>query len=66
MSENAEDANSESHLQINAVESSEQSTHRNSELLVYIYIYMCVYVCVYVYVCVRVRLCVCVYVCVCL
>ena len=60
MSENAEDANSESQLQINAVESSEQSTHRDSELLVcvYIYIYMCVCVCVRACVCV----CVCVYV----
>ena len=58
MSENAEDANSESQLQINAVESSEQSTHRDSELLVYIYIYIYIYI----YMCV----CVCACVCVCL
>ena len=60
MSENAEDANNESQLQINAVESSEQSTHRDSELLVCMYIYMCVFV----YVCVCV-VCVCMYVCMC-
>ena len=79
MSENAEDTNSESQLQINAGESSQPSTHRDSELLVcdtiyiYIHIYMCVCVyicvcmcvCVYMCVCVCVCLCVCVFVCVC-
>ena len=65
MSENAEDANSESQLQINAVESSEQSTHRDSELWVciYIYVYVCVCACVYVRAYVHVRVCVCVCVC---
>ena len=62
MSENSE----ESQLQINAVESSEQSTYRESELLVCIYIYvcvcMCVHVCVFMCVCVFVCLCVCEYV----
>ena len=66
MSENVEDANSESQLQINAVESSEQITRRDSELLVYIYIYIyvCVCACVYVRACVHVRVCMCVRVCV--
>ena len=63
MSENAENANSESQLQINAVESSEQTTHQDSELLVCIYIY--IYICVCVCVCVCVCMCVCVCVCVC-
>ena len=58
MSENSKDANSESQLQINAVESSEQSTHRESELLV------CVYICGCVCVCVRARVCMCMCVCV--
>ena len=58
MSKNIENANSESQIQINAVESSEQSTHRDNELFVCIHICVCVYVCVYVYVSVRVRVCV--------
>ena len=52
MSENAEDSNSESQLQINAAESSQHCTHRDSELLVCVNI--CVCVCIYVYVCVYV------------
>ena len=63
MSENVEDANSESQLKINAVESSEQRTHRDSELLVCIHIYVCV--CVRVCMCVRACVYVCVRVCVC-
>ena len=51
MSENAENANIESQLQINAVESSDQSAHRESELLVCIYMCVCVCTCVCVYVC---------------
>ena len=62
LSENSEDANSESQLQINAVESSEQSTHRDSDLLVCIYMCVCVCVRVYVCACVYVCVCVCVYV----
>ena len=57
MPENSKDANSESQLQINAVESSEQSTHRESELIVCIYIYIYIYICVCVCVCVSVRVC---------
>ena len=62
MPENAENPNNESQLQINAVESSEQSTHRDSELLVYIHIYMCVCVCACVCARVCVYVCACVYV----
>ena len=61
MSENVGDANSESQLQINADESSEQSTHRHSGLLVCIHMCACVCACVcaFVYVCVYLCGCVC-------